>query len=435
VSDSLNRRKFLRIAGVTAVAAPSIGRALAAEDEKKVRIGFIGVGGRGTGLLANVVAMSNIAIPAVCDINRNAAQRAEGIIKKANLPGSELYTDGETHWQKMLERGDLDAVIIATPWKWHTPMAVMAMKHGVVPGVEVPCSLSIEECWSLIDTSEQTGVGCMMLENWSFRSDNLAVLNMARKGLFGKIVHVHCAHSHDCIDHWFFDRKDGHDLWPAEYLVKYNRDQYPTHGVGPVLSWCDINCGDVFATIASTATGSFGINDYFARRFGPDHPGARRKYAQGDIVTSTLKTVGGKTVVVNYDMQLPRPYDNRWMLQGTRGLYSEDRNAVYITGKSPAYHQWESFDPYHAEYKHKWWKGAGGSGGHGGVDGLELNLLIEAVRGKKPLPLDVYDSVVMSAIVGLSGKSIEKGGIPVDFPDFTREKWKTTKPRFALDMA
>ena len=435
MSDIFNRRKFLKIAGTTAVAAPLIGGAFAAEEEKKVRIGFIGVGGRGTGLLANVVAMSNIAVPAVCDIDSNAAKRAEGIIKKANLPTPELYTDGETHWQKMLERGDLDVVIIATPWKWHTPMAVMAMKHGAVPGVEVPCALSVEECWSLIDTSERTGVQCMMLENWSFRSDNLAVLNMARKGLFGKIVHVHCAHSHDCIDHWFFDRKNGSDRWPAEYLVKYNRDQYPTHSVGPVLSWCDINCGDAFATIASTATGSFGINDYFARKFGPDHPGAKREYAQGDIVTSTLKIAGGKTVVVNYDMQLPRPYDNRWMLQGTRGLYSEDRDAVYITGKSPAYHKWEPFDAYHAEYKHKWWKGTGGSGGHGGVDGLELSLLIEAVRGKKPLPLDVYDSAVMSAIVDLSGKSIEKGGVPVEFPDFTRGKWKTTKPKFALDMA
>jgi hypothetical protein len=437
MNELIHKRDFLKVAGMAAIAAPFIGRGIADEagaSGKPVRIGFVGVGGRGTGLLANTLAIKNIAVPAVCDVNADAARRAAEIITKAGLPAPELYSQDELHWQKMLERGDLDLVIIATPWKWHTPMAVMAMRKGIVPGVEVPASLSVVECWELVDTSEKTGIGCMMLENWSFRSDNLALLNMVRRGLFGRIVHVHCAHSHDCIDHWFFDRQTGSDRWPAEYLVKYNRDQYPTHGVGPVLGWCDINCGDVFKTIASTATSSLGINDYFARKFGPEHPGVKRKFAQGDIVTSTLKTVGGKTVIINYDMQLPRPYDNRWMLQGTRGVYSEERDSLYLEGKSPADQQWESFKPYHAEYLHKWWKETGGGGGHGGVDGLELNLLIEAVRNQQPLPLDVYDSVVMSAIVELSGLSIAKGGVPVEFPDFTRGRWRTTKPKFALDM-
>lgn len=432
--DRINRRTFLTIAGSTAITAPFISRGLAAEQERIVRIGFIGVGARGSALLSNTVSIKNIRVSAVCDIDSNAATRASSIITKAGLPAPELYTEGDQHWQKLLERGDLDLVIIATPWKWHTPIAVMAMQHGIVPGVEVPTSLSVKECWELVDTSEKTGIGCMMLENWSFRADNLALLNMVRKGLFGPIVHVHCAHSHNCIDHWFFDKKTGADRWPAEYLVKYNRDQYPTHSVGPVLSWCDINCGDRFTSIASTATGSFGINDYFVRKFGADHPGAKRKYAQGDIVTSTLKTANGKTVVINYDMQLPRPYDNRWMLQGTRGVYSEERNSLYLTGKSPAYDTWESFAPYQAEFQHTWWKDIGGAGGHGGVDGLQLKLLVEAVRSKSPLPLDVYDSVVMSAIVELSGASIEKGSVPVEFPDFTRGKWQTTRPKFAVDM-
>ena len=434
MTSAIDRRGFLKIAGMSVAAAPFIARGLAAESQRIVRIGFVGVGGRGTSLLEPAASIQPVTIPAVCDVNKSAAHRAAGIIKGTGLPEPELYTDGETHWQKMLGRDDLDMVIIATPWRWHTPMAVMAMKQGIVAGVEVPCSLSVKECWEMVETREKTGVECMMLENWSFRSDNLALLNMARKGLFGKIVHVHCAHSHNCIDHWFFDQGTGSDRWPAEYLVKYNRDQYPTHSVGPVLSWCDINCGDRFTTLASTATSGLGINDYFTRKFGPDHPGAKRKYAQGDIVTSALKTADGKTVIVNYDMQLPRPYDNRWMLQGTRGVYSEERNALCLSGKSPANQEWESFNPYHAEYKHKWWKEGRPSDGHGGVDGLELSLLVEAVRSKKPLPLDVYDSVVMSAIVGLSGQSIAKGGVPVEFPDFTRGKWKTTKPKFALDM-
>jgi predicted dehydrogenase len=272
----------------------------------------------------------------------------------------------------------------------------------------------------------------MMLENWSFRRDNLAILNMIRQGVFGEILHCHCAHSNDCIDHWFFDKNDGHQRWPAEYLLNYNRDQYPTHSLGPVLSWMDINCGDVISEIYSVATASKGINAYFKRIFGEDHPNAKLKFKQGDIVTSTLKTRKGKTIIVNYDMQLPRPYDNRWLIQGTLGVYNEQRYALYIAETSPEYHQWEPFKPYEEKYLHEWWKeGVKMKEGHGGVDYLELSLFIDAVRNKTQTPIDVYDSVTMSAVVALSGISIENNS-PIEFPDFTKGKWEKRKPRFAV---
>ena len=172
----------------------------------------------------------------------------------------------------MLDKEKLDCVIIATYWDSHAAIALHAMKNSIYPGIEVPAALTVDDTWQLVETSEKTGVPCMMLENWSFRQDNLAVLNMKRLGLLGEIVHCHCAHSHDCIDHWFFDSETGAQKWPAEYLLKYNRDYYPTHSVGPVLSWMDINCGDVFTEIHSTASASKGINAYFKRKFGNDHP-------------------------------------------------------------------------------------------------------------------------------------------------------------------
>jgi predicted dehydrogenase len=429
----MQRREFIQSA-VGAGVAVGFGRLVQAGDtsDRPVRVGFVGVGGRGSTLLRIALAKSDATVPAVCDVIPARAAAAATWIVQAGRSKPTLYTDDELAWKKLLARGDLDAVVIATPWKWHVPIAVGAMERGVYPGVEVPAALSVDHCWQLVDTSERTGVPCMMLENWSFRRDNLALLQMVRQGLFGQIVHVHCAHSHDCIDHWFFDRATGADRWPAEYLVKYNRDQYPTHSVGPVLSWLDINCGDRFETIASTATGSFGINAYFARKFGPDHPGAKRKYAQGDVVTSVLRTAKGKTVVVNYDMQLPRPYDNRWMLQGTLGVYSEDRAAMYLVDRSPKYHEWEPFAPYMTKYDHPWHRGRRLSGAHDGTDELELRLFFDAARRKAPTPIDVYDSATMSAIVGLSGESIARGGAPVEFPDFTRGKWQSRKPSFGV---
>ena len=233
-------------------------------------------------------------------------------------------------------------------------------------------------------------------------------------------------------DHWFFDSKTGEDRWPAVYLRKYNRDQYPTHSVGPVISWLDINRGDAFEEIYSSASSSKGINAYFKRKFGNDHPNANSTYTQGDIVTSTIKTKMGKTLIINYDMQLPRPYSNRWMLQGTKGVYYEEKSMIYLVDVSPQYHQWEPWKPYEEKYNHVWWEKDLSSQSHGGTDWVMLNQFINSVRKKGPTPIDVYDSAVMTAIVELSGISIERNA-PVPFPDFTRGKWQTGKPYFAMD--
>lgn len=426
----MHRRNFL--AASLAAAQPPL---------PPVRLGVIGTGNRGTSLLSTALGLRSPAVQvvALCDTDPAALERAQARVTKAGQPAPTPYTGSPDAFKRLCDRKDLDAVLIATPWHFHTPMAVYAMQAGKYTGVEVPCALTVEECWQLVDTHEKTGTPCMMMENWSFRRDNLAVLNMIRAGLFGSMVHCHAAHSHDCIDHWFFD-KQGNIRWGGEYLVKRNADQYPTHALGPVLSWLDINRGDSISTIASTATASRGINAYFARQFGPDHPNAKRTYRQGDIVTSILRTQAGKTIVLNYDMQLPRPYDNRWMVQGTLGLYREDPSTVYVTGRTPKYHEWESFEPYQKEFEHKWTKpvpsATSGSdplaGGHGGTDDLELRLFLASARDKKPTPLDIYDSVTMSAVIGMSEASIQKGSAPLPFPDFTRGRWKTNKPYFAL---
>ncbi|MDR1817392.1 MAG: Gfo/Idh/MocA family oxidoreductase [Puniceicoccales bacterium] len=410
---------------------PAWNATLAAKPLEKVRVGFIGVGGRGNGLLMNALVLPDVEIVAVCDLDLPRAKRCAAACKKRrpNAPVPAVYGGAGDAYKELIDREKPDAVVIATYWDSHAPIALYALERGAAPAVEVPIALTVAECWQLVETAERVGIPCMMLENWSFRRDNLAVLNMIRAGLFGEIVHSHCAHSHDCIDHWFFGR-DGRDRWPAKYLINFNRDHYPTHSVGPVLSWLDINCGDVVTEIFSSATASKGINAYFARKFGAKHPGATRRYAQGDIVTSTLRTAGGKTFVINYDMQLPRPYSNRWLVQGTLGVYDEERGGIYLHGKTKGYHQWEKFSERENEHVHRWWR-EGGGGGHGGVDLIELREFFRAVKARAQTPIDVYDSVVMSAIVELSGQSIAANK-PVAFPDFTKGRWKQRAPYFGV---
>jgi len=443
MANRTTRRAFLKTNGALGLGAMLGGSTLMAgvssvsvarEPPRKVRLAVLGMGGRGNSLLGNLLEMKDdVEIRGVCDIHRERAEAAQARVVQAGFSRPQVYAGDEDIWKKLVERDDLDAVVIATYWEWHTPMAVHAMRMGKYAAVEVPAAYTLDECWQLVDTHEQTGVPCMMLENWSMRSDNLAVLNMIRLGLLGQIVHCHCAHSHDCIDHWFFDSQTGNDRWSAKYLVEHNRDQYPSHQLGPVISWMDINCGDYFDYLTSTATDSVGINEYFATRFGPDHPNAKRKFAQGDIVTTTVRTKKGKSIIINYDMQLPRPYDNRWLIQGTRGLYNEQRDAVYLRGTSPEYHQWEPFGPYHERYQHAWTKEPE-LGGHGGTDVRELRLFVQAVKNRTQTPLDVYDSVLMCVHGPLSEISIAQGSVPVKVPDFTRGRWQTRKPHFALDM-
>ena len=434
----VSRRRFLKTgAGAAfgiAVSRKSVGKTFA-EFGKPVKIGIVGTGNRGRSLLNTLLNMKGLEFPALCDVKPENLSNAQNMVVKAGHGKPEGYSKGQEDFKRLMDRDDIDAVIIATPWELHTPMAVYGMRAGKYVGVEVPAAITFEQCRDLVNTHEETGVPCMMLENWSFRRDNLAVLNMIRLGLFGDIVHCHSAHSHDCIDHWFFS-PDGDIRWGGEFLIKRNCDQYPTHSLGPVISWMDIGCGDYYDYIISTSTRSTGINAYFERKFGADHPNAKRKYKQGDIVTSTIKTKKGNTIVINYDMQLPRPYDNRWMIQGTRGIYNEQREAVYLTGSSPEYHEWEPFKPYQEKYEHPWWKAMlsnEGEYGHGGTDYLELRQFLKAVRSKTQTPVDVYDSVAMSVVVPLSEKSIAQGSTPVKCPDFTKGKWKTKKPQFAVE--
>lgn len=431
----MNRRLFMRLsmAGLAAAATglPQLSRAT---NSKAVRIGMIGTGNRGGYLTGLLCGFAETAIPAICDLLPEAAGRAADTVEKSGRPRPDLYTGDEHAYRNLLARDDLDAVVIATPWDWHAPMAVEAMRSGKRVGVEVPAAISVAECHELLQTERETGKTCMMLENWSFRDDNLAVLNMIREGLLGDILHCQCAYAHYCAGYWAFDA-EGRDRWPAKFLERYNRDQYPTHGLGPVLSWLDINCGDAFESLTATATASVGLNAYFRRKFGPDHPNATREFAQGDIVTSVLRSRKGKTVVVTYDINLPRPYDNQWLVQGTLGIYSHEHNAVMLEGQTGDHHKWSPFEPWLEQYRHPWWRTMGEEAlkhGHGGADYIEMRLFVDALVADKPFPLDLIDGVTMSAVIDLSGQSIAAGGKPVPFPDFTDGAWSSRTPRFGI---
>ena len=141
-NPSIARREFIKVGAATAAGAmlaPAAMSRAAAEDDKPVRIGCVGVGGRGTGLLGILLKMKGVEVPAVCDINPAAAANARQMVVHSGCKEPELYTQGDENFRRLMARDDLDAAVIATPWEWHTPMAVCAMQHGKYAAVEVPC--------------------------------------------------------------------------------------------------------------------------------------------------------------------------------------------------------------------------------------------------------------------------------------------------------
>ena len=452
MNKEITRRTFIKSSAAAGLAlsfaAPHI---LTGQDDRKVNIGFLGVGGKGTGNLRVCLARGDVEVTAICDIDKEAADRASKLVTDAGQPEPRLYTRGDEDFSRMLDqRDEVDGVIISTPWLWHTPMSVATMKAGKYCAPEVWGATTVDECWELVKTSEETGMPCMMLENHCYDRDCMAVLNMLRMGLFGELIHCHCGYQHDIRGVKFTsgtgvrgergaefgEKGTGESRWRTKHSITRNGDLYPTHGLGPIANCFDDNRGNRMVYLTSTATKSRGLHNYIVEHGGENHPNAKIEWALGDIVTSVIKTARGETIVVNHDTNLPRPYTDMYRVQGTKGLWMEDGYTIYIEGMSPEEHQWEPFEPYMEKYEHPLWKkhlaAAKGRGGHGGADPLKNGAFVECVKRQIPTPIDVYDTAAWIVVSPLSEQSIAQGSVPVEFPDFTQGKWKTNKPIFGL---
>ncbi|HPO16648.1 MAG TPA: Gfo/Idh/MocA family oxidoreductase [Candidatus Hydrogenedentes bacterium] len=430
MQSGMSRRGFIQAgAALSAALAMNVHGAQETPPVKTVRVGMVGVGSRGTFLTNTLLQLPGVEIPAVCDINPDHAARAKDIVEKAMGKAPELYTQGERDWERLVARDDLDAVITATPWQWHTPVMVAAMKAGKYGGTEVPAALTVEECWDLVRTSEETGKPCMMLENVCYFENALAILRMVREGVFGELIHAEAGYQHD--GRFVMISGKGDLLWRGEHAIKSNGNLYPTHPIGPVAQWMNINRGDRFTRLVSMSAKSRGLNYYAAKKFGPDHPLAKQRFALGDLNTTLLETENGCTVTLYFDLGTPRPYDLIFRLQGTRGICMGAWDKIYLEDVSPQKEQWEPFAPYMQKYMHPIWKdlNAGSiQSGHGGGDYITVHQFIQAVRNNTQTPQDVYDAAAWSVIVPLSIQSATAHGDPMEFPDFTAGKWKTNPP-------
>ncbi|MDD4102598.1 MAG: Gfo/Idh/MocA family oxidoreductase [Kiritimatiellae bacterium] len=467
MSLKASRRDFLKLsslAGYGVVAAqtmsPAASRAqtavpgltamgLRTPKMDRVRAGIIGLGARGNGHLGDLLKIEGVDVTALCDNHKPTLDQAVKRVADAGRPHPATFGDSQEAYKKMLERQDVDIVYIATPWELHTPQALDAMNAGKHAFIEVPAAITLDECWALVDTSEKTRRHCMMLENVNYGREELMVLNMVRQGLFGELLHGEAAYIHELrgqmnqVDH-------GTGSWRTLHYARRNGNLYPTHGLGPVAQYMGINQGDRFDYLSSVASPALGRQLFAKESFPPDHKWNQIKdWRCGDISTTIIKTVKGRSLMVQWDETSPRPYTRHNLIQGTRGTFASFPNRIALDYKKedlPAqvqkalgdkqrmnYHDWDhNMAPWFEAYDHPLWKRMGAEaarvGGHGGMDFIMNWRVIYCLRNGEPLDQTVYDAAAWSAIGPLSENSVAHRSRSEDVPDFTRGVWERTPP-------
>ncbi len=457
-----NRRDFLKgTAWMGAVAAFS---GCAATGEKlggagrmsyyadkpiqKLRVGVVGLGMRGPGAVHRLSSIPGVEVQALCDLYKARVDRMQEHLKSKGSPAARSYyvyesdSDGsssdETAAYRAMCESDLDLVYIATPWATHTPIALYAMEHGKHVAIEVPSAMTLDDCFALVETSERTGRHCMQLENCCYGEVELLTLNLARQGILGELVHGEGAYIHDLRDLNYLDPAKGG--YQGYWRLKWNRDHfgnpYPTHGLLPIMQAMNINRGDRFDYLTCVSSAQIGMDSYAKAKFGPDSWQARLHPKCGDMSTTVIRTLKGRTIMVQHDVTSARPYSRINLLSGTKGCLNDYPFRITFAEKEgDGAHGW--FDQNKtaeicAKYMHPLWKAAGKlaqkMGGHGGMDFLMDLRLCYCLQNGLPLDMDVYDLAASCSICELSERSALNRGASQDVPDFTKGGWKSAKP-------
>jgi predicted dehydrogenase len=393
-----------------------------------VRVGIVGTGLRGKSVLTELLGVDGVKIVALCDVVPDKVRAAAKMATDKGQPEPAVYTDGDHGFEKLVARDDIDIVYTATPWEFHVPVMLAALAHGKHCASECPIGTTLKDLWALVDASEKAERHCLHLENCNYGYNEMLVNRMVHAGVFGEVLHVEAAYLHDLRTILFENRDEG--LWRRAWHTRANANLYPTHGLGPVSWYLDVHAGDRFDYLVSVAGPERGLTLHREATV-PDKsdPKWAEKYITGDMNTSILKTVKGKTVMLQHDVSNARPYTRHNRVMGTKGTFEDYPPRIYIEGQAGG-ERFGPIDDWKAKFEHPLWTklGAKAQGaGHGGMDYIMAYRLIECMREGLAPDYDVYDAAAWSAPFPLSEMSVAKGSAPMKFPDFTRGEW--SKPR------
>lgn len=418
---------------------------------RKVRVGVVGLGMRGPGAVHRLSSIPGVEVVALCDLYKSRVQSQIEALKKRGKPepkgywvyesDSDVKRDETEAYRRMCD-SDIDLVYATSPWQTHAPIALCAMRHGKHAAVEVPSAMTLDECWELVETSENTGRHCMQLENCCYGEAEMLALNMARQGLFGEIMHAEGAYIHDLRELNYLDPKKGgyQGYWRLRWNAAHTGNPYATHGLVPLMQTMGINRGDRFDYLTCVATNQVGMDEYARIKFGEDSWEYKLHPKCADMSTTVLRTVNGKTVMIQHDVTSPRPYSRINLISGTRGMLSGIERKydlrIALAAKpgdgAHGYSNEAETEKLAEQYRHPLWKEAGElakkMGGHGGMDFLMDLRLCYCLQNGLPLDMNVYDLAASCSLAELCERSATNRGASQDVPDFTRGAWKTLAP-------
>ncbi len=397
------------------------------ERKETVKMGIIGCGLRAKSMIRDFLGVHGLEIVALCDNVFANADACADVLVAAGRKRPVLYTDGDRGYEELCRRDDLDIVYIATPWEWHAEQAIFAMEQGIHVGVEVPMATTIEDLWRIVEVSEKTRKHCIMLENCCFNFTELLVLNMVRDGVFGELTHAEAAYIHDL--RYIVNENRSEGLWRRDWHTKVDGNLYPTHGLGPVANYLEINRGDSFDYIVSMSSPSKSLDVYREMTVPKESAKWQEKYITGDMNTSLIKTSKGISIMLQHDVVTPRPYDRINLIQGTKGIFRDFPQRLHLDGQDGG-HRFTNLDSVRSKYEHHLWKRLGEQArgaGHGGMDFVMAWRLVQYFKEGLVPDIDVYDGAAWSAPFPLSAESVLKGSAPMKFPDFTKGHWSKTR--------
>lgn len=398
----------------------------------------IGLGQRGYALLKDVLLKINdLNIVAVCDLYEDRIEQGIETVKAAGQNAK-----GFTDYKEALTTDGVGAVFIFSDWSTHTEMAIYAMKKGIAVASEVGCEYSLENCFELVKTQEETGVPYMFMENCCWGKEELLATAMARKGLLGTIVHCSGSYSHDLRNEIAYGHVNRH--YRFDNYAKRCCDNYPTHDLGPIAKLLDINRGNRIISVSSFASKASGIEEYIKERDDATEEMKKTRFLQGDIVNTVLTCTNGETILLRLDTTLPRTYTRDFTVRGTKGMYMQDTNTVFLDGQKEYFEPVEYYKnnldngvDYQEEFLPDFWKNISREeteAGHGGMDWFAYKAFCDALKTDSEMPIDVYDAATWQAVSVLSEISISQGGAPQAMPDFTNGKWQKRPRKDVCDL-
>ncbi len=362
-----------------------------------IKIGIVGA--RGLSVVGAIKAMPDDAeIVAMCDLDEGALETAKAAIGKEDLQLYRIYGD-------MLEKADIDAVVISTPMQCHVPQAIEALQAGKHVMCEVTAAVSMDELWWLIENVEKSGKIYMYAENYCYIPEVQLVRQLVKKGFFGEIYYGEGEYTHDCTSLRNWHGKTG---WRSYWQMGTRGSFYPTHSLGPVMQCFD---DDRIVSIASFSPGNH--NPYGLRN--------------DDLTQTMCQLASGKLVKLRVDTISPRPHAMAYyQIQGTKGCFETSRLggqsmiALDTDAERQGCYVWKPLSDYNEYLPERYKSGAGEGAGHGGGDYYIVADFINAIKTNTQPELNVYKAAEWTSVALLSQLSVTNGGRVMEVPNFRK---------------